>query len=122
MAVSPAAKVGMVTTAALVAIGAGLMWLTSFSFTQRGYQFTVTYSDVSGLMQGAPVMLMGVRVGKVDAVTPEDRLVHVKVGITDTKTHILEGSRFMIMSQGLVGEKTLEIFPPAPDQVAAEYL
>jgi phospholipid/cholesterol/gamma-HCH transport system substrate-binding protein len=122
MAVSPAAKVGMVTTAALVAVGAGLMWLTSFSFTQRGYQFTVTYSDVSGLMQGAPVMLMGVRVGKVEAVTPEDRLVHVKVGITDTKTHILEGSRFMIMSQGLVGEKTLEIFPPAPDKVAADYL
>lgn len=122
MAVSPAAKVGIVTTAALIAIGSGLAWLTSFSFTKQGYDFTVTYSDVAGLMEGAPVMLMGVRVGKVEKVTPEDRLVHVKVDITSNGTRILEGSRFMIMSQGLVGEKTLEIFPPAPTAVAADYL
>lgn len=122
MAVSPAAKVGIITTAALVTIGTGLAWLTSFSFTKQGYDFTVTYSDVAGLMQGAPVMLMGVRVGEVEAVTPEDRLVHVKVDIAKADTRILEGSRFMIMSQGLVGEKTLEIFPPAPTAVAADYL
>jgi hypothetical protein len=122
MAVSPAAKVGMVTTAALVVAAASLGWLTNFSFNRKGYDFTVAYSDVAGLLEGAPVMLMGVKVGKVEKIVPEDRMVYVKVDITDQGTRILQGSRYMIMSQGLVGEKSLEIFPPPPAKVAADYI
>lgn len=122
MAVSPAAKVGMVTTAALVVGAASLGWLTNFSLTKKGYDFTVAYADVAGLTEGAPVMLMGVRVGKVAHIAPEDRMVYVDVSIDKRDTRILQGSRYMIMSQGLVGEKTLEIFPPPPTQVAANYI
>ena len=77
MAFSPAAKVGLATIASVVVIGASLSWLVSLSFGPSGYDFDVQYKDVSGLMPGGGVMLMGVRVGKVVSVVPEEDMVRV---------------------------------------------
>jgi phospholipid/cholesterol/gamma-HCH transport system substrate-binding protein len=112
MAFSPAAKVGLATIASVAVIGAGLSWLMSLSFVRSGYDFDVQYKDVSGLMPGAGVMLMGVRVGKVLAVIPEEQMVRVHVHVFDPKIKIMKNGRFKIMSPGIVGEKNLEIFPP----------
>lgn len=112
MALSPAAKVGLTTLVAFGLMAGGLGWLTSMSFGPKGYDFTVTYKDVAGLMNGANVMLMGVRVGKVTAIEPQDRLVLVHVHVFSPSTHVEKNGRFKIMSQGLIGEKSIEIFPP----------
>ncbi|HEY9720762.1 MAG TPA: MlaD family protein [Oscillatoriaceae cyanobacterium] len=119
MALSPASKVAMVTVGGVVVLVAGLAWLTNFSFLHRGYEIEVVYTDVAGLMKGADVMLMGVRVGKVAEISPMERKVIVTAHITDQGTHLLRGSRFWIMSQGLVGEKSLEIFPPTDASTTA---
>jgi phospholipid/cholesterol/gamma-HCH transport system substrate-binding protein len=112
MAFTPAAKVGLATVASVAVIAAGLGWLMSLSLGSSGYDFDVHYKDVSGLMPGAGVMLMGVRVGKVLTVVPEDQMVRVHVHIFDPKIKIMKNGRFKIMSPGIVGEKNLEIFPP----------
>lgn len=119
MVFSPAAKVGIATVASIIAIGAGFTWLTNFSFTKKGFEFDVVYQDVSGLLPGANVMLMGVKVGKVETVIPQERTVLVHVHVLEDNVKILKRSRYKIMSQGIIGEKTLEIFPPAnkPDEV-----
>ncbi len=113
MVLSPAAKVGAVTLVSVVALAVGLSWLTGISVVRRGYDFQVTFHDVAGLMQGANVLLMGVKVGKVVVVTPQAREVNVRVHIFSDDVRILKSSRFKIMSLGLIGENALEIFPSA---------
>lgn len=122
MAITPAAKVGLATVAAAIVAGAGFAWLTNFSFGKQGYEFRVVYGDVAGLMEGAGVMLMGVKVGQVEEIRPEERRVVVKVRITRDDVKILDRARFMIMSQGIIGEKTLEIFPPTDVAARPDYI
>lgn len=102
----------MVTVATLVLAGVVGAWLVRFSPRPHGYQLDVLYHDVDGLMPGAPVMLMGVRVGRVLTVTPSARTVDVKAEISDSTTRILRGSEFHVDSQGLIGNMALQIFPP----------
>jgi phospholipid/cholesterol/gamma-HCH transport system substrate-binding protein len=109
---TPAARVGVVTLVTAVVLSLGMTWLTQFEFKPQGYRLKAVFGDVNGLVPGAGVYLMGVKVGRVIALTPEDRRVVVELEISDPKTRLLEESRFKILSKGLVGEKTLEIFPP----------
>lgn len=112
MAFSPAAKVGAATLASLIAIGAGLSWLTSFSLRPEGYDFNVAFADVAGLLKGANVYYMGVKVGKVTELAPHEHMVDVKVHVAASDTKLPANGRFKIMSMGIIGEKALEIFPP----------
>lgn len=112
MKLTPAARVGMVTLISAVVLSLGMSWLTQFSFKPQGYRLKAVFGDVNGLVPGAGVYLMGVKVGRVVALMPEDRRVIVELEISNPQTRILEESRFKILSKGLVGEKTLEIFPP----------
>ncbi|MNX69750.1 mce related protein [compost metagenome] len=112
MKLTAPAKVGALTVLSLAILVVGLSWLTQTSFRPRGYHLKVVFNDVDGLLPGANVLLMGVKVGRVAAVNPEERLVMVDAEISDRKTRIFEGSRFKILSKGIIGEKTLEIFPP----------
>ena len=112
MAISPAAKVGAATLGALVAIGTGLSWLTSFSLRPEGYDFEVAFAAVAGLLKGANVYYMGVKVGKVTQLEPHEAMVDVKVHVADSDTKLPANGRFKIMSMGIIGEKALEIFPP----------
>lgn len=119
MKLTPAARVGVVTLVSAVVLSLGMSWLTQFDFKPRGYRLKAVFGDVNGLVPGASVYLMGVKVGRVITLLPEDRRVVVELEISDPKTRILESSRFKILSKGLVGEKTLEIFPPEDPDVAS---
>lgn len=112
MKLSAAAKVGLITVLALVTMVAGLSWLTQVSLRPNGYKLRAIFADVNGLMPGANVLLMGVKVGRVTTLYTQDRTVVVDLEITDRKTRILEGSHFKILNKGIIGEKNLEIFPP----------
>lgn len=112
MKISPAAKVGVATVLGLALSVMAIGWLTQFRFKPQGYGLKVVYTDISGLMPGANVMLMGVRIGRVSGIDPHERTVTVDVEIQDPSIHLLKGSRFKILTKGIVGEKNLEIFPP----------
>ena len=118
MKLTPAARVGVVTLVTALVLSLGMSWLTQFSFKAQGYRLKAVFGDVNGLVPGAGVYLMGVKVGRVLTLTTEDRRVVVELEISNPKTRILEESRFKILSKGLVGEKTLEIFPPMDPEIA----
>lgn len=122
MKLSAAAKVGLVTVVALVLMVVSLSWLTQVSFRPQGYKLRAVFADVNGLMPGANVLLMGVKVGRVTALYPQDRTVVVDLEISDRKTRILEGSQFKILNKGIIGEKNLEIFPPEDASQKATFL
>ena len=84
-------------------------------FTQPKFRITVLFSNVGGLIEGAPVRLSGVNVGTVADInfldsTVEDRRVRVRLNILNKYRSQLEQKvRFSIKTEGILGEKLVEI-------------
>jgi len=119
MSLSTTARVGLLTWITIAATVGGLGWLTQLGTERAGYPLQIVFPDVNGLLPGANVLLMGVRVGRVKQITPRRHDVLVDLWITDPAVGILQGSRFKILNKGIIGEKNLEIFPPDDETVQA---
>jgi ABC-type transporter Mla subunit MlaD len=117
-----AIKVGIISLVSIGLVTGILIWLRGASFN-NGTQHTVTFTDVDGLQESAPVHLMGIRVGFVDKITPFLKDGRYRVNVTfhvdhpeldNHHTSIPRGSRLTIQQSGLIGEKFLEITPLRP--------
>lgn len=128
-------KVGalvLVSTALLVGFVA---LLGTFSVGER-VSIRVELADAGGLLAGAPVRIAGVRAGRVEVVeflvdsrtretAPKagELPVHVRVVASidaDKFPAIRQDSEFFVTSQGVLGEKYLEIRPGRPETPALE--
>jgi MlaD protein len=101
-----------VLTALLLGYGA-LCWWKSYSPLNPPQRFSVVFRDVASLNYQAPVFVDGVRVGSVDKIQirgSENVLVGLKVNTQ--KIAIPVGSRFIILPNGVVGAKYIEIILP----------
>ncbi|VAX37626.1 hypothetical protein MNBD_UNCLBAC01-1642 [hydrothermal vent metagenome] len=84
-------------------------------FTQKKFQIVVLYRDVGGLLDGAPVRLAGVNVGTVSKVSFLKEIVAgCRVGVVINifekyRTQLNKGARFFIRTEGILGEKLIEI-------------
>lgn len=112
MNLSTEAKVGSVSIIALLMLAYMIIHLGSFSFGDKGYQVQAVFSQVNGLRQGNALRYAGVDIGYVKEIEvfPEGVKVTfmIKPGVK-----IPEGSTFRIGSDGLVGEKHINITPPS---------
>ncbi|HZH40607.1 MAG TPA: MlaD family protein [Gemmatimonadales bacterium] len=70
--------VGGLVLAGLAVFVLGMFWLTGRSFSGKGFNARVAFTNVAGLKVGDPVMVSGVHRGRVLAVTL-DRVGHVTV-------------------------------------------
>ena len=83
--------------------------------TRPSFDVTVLYREVGGLSIGAPVALSGVNVGTVRSIDFLDkevdgRGVKVVMHVYDKYRKQLEkSSRFVIKTEGILGEKSIEI-------------
>jgi len=80
------------------------------------YLLQVQFLDASGIVEGAPVKLGGAKIGKVSA-TPalNESFTGVVIDLEIfAGIEIPQGSRFLIGSSGLMGDKLVEIEPPGP--------
>lgn len=119
MAITPpktaAVKVGILTIVSFICLFTVVIWLQGNRF-QDGRNYSALFRDVDGLQAGAPVQLMGIRVGFVDKVEPAvvDGKYYVRVAFTvlDEEAAVQRGSVLSLEQSGLVGEKFLEITPP----------
>lgn len=84
--------------------------------TQRKFQVEVLFRDVGGLIEGAPVQLAGVNVGTVADINFLDepyqgRRVMVRANIFDKyRKQLKQKVRFTIKTEGILGEKLVEIY------------
>jgi len=84
-------------------------------FTQPKFKITVLFRDVGGLIEGAPVQLAGVNVGRVSDISFLDkridgRRVKVEVSIFNRyRKQLTEDLQFSIKTEGILGEKLVEI-------------
>lgn len=123
---------------ALVLVSLGLLVgfvavLGTFSVGER-VPLWVELGDSGGLLAGAPVRIAGVRAGRVDAVTflvdasaarteGAGPPVHVRVEAlvdADKFPAVRTDSEFFVTSQGVLGEKYLEIRPGSPGAPTVE--
>ncbi len=115
------AKVGMLFIIAVllvVAFAYALGVVSPFSNTNTLY---VAYNFAGGIDVGSPVRVMGIKVGKVKAISfdpalkmPNGEEVKLKLEITVSKESwqtVRTDSKFFINLAGVIGEKFLEITP-----------
>ncbi len=104
-------KVGLMTLLTSAVLIYMVYVIGDFSFTERGYNFTISFYAVNGLSKGSNVSMSGVKIGKVTSIEIVDDQVYVHAYISDKKHHIRRKSTFTISSAGLMGEKYVEIMP-----------
>ncbi|UCC66414.1 MAG: MCE family protein, partial [Deltaproteobacteria bacterium] len=89
-------------------------------YFQRQYTLWVCYSNISGLMVGAPVRLAGLTVGRVSAIDfsedIEEKTIMVVMKINrEVRKRIREDSIATIQTMGLLGDKYVEITLGSPE-------
>jgi len=96
----------------------GLLVLTYFTFrvskwgliAERGYKLTVDFDTAGGLEPKSDVKMAGVPIGKVEAIELAGNRARLSLRIQE-KVHIPIDSVASIQTQGLLGEKYVEIQP-----------
>jgi len=85
-------------------------------FAAGGYEVQAVFTNCNGLRDGSAIMIAGVEVGRVKAITLEDYEAKVTLmlqhGVALQKDAIAS-----IRTKGLIGEKYVEITPGAADQM-----
>jgi len=112
MNLSTEAKVGSVSVIALILLAYMIVSLGNFNFGDKGYQVEAVFSQVNGLKQGNSLRYAGVEIGVIKdiAVVPDGVMVTCLV---HPGVQIPTGSIFRIGSDGIVGDKYINISPPA---------
>lgn len=107
------AKVGAFTLIGLALLAYMIVHLSGFSFSgSKGYNINVLFSQANGLRPGAVVRYAGVEIGTVKNVMAEEQGAKVVLSI-DPGTKITKKAQFVISSDGLMGEKFIDILPSA---------
>ena len=111
MNLSTEAKVGSVSVIAFILLAYMIIHLGNFSFGDKGYQVQAVFTQVNGLKQGNALRYTGVDVGRVKDIRVTADGVQVTFSVKPG-VKIPVGSTFSIGSDGLVGEKYINITPP----------
>ena len=101
-------RVGIIVFAAILALILGLLWLTETQVRDRGYTFEVIFPNASGLAEGDPVHVGGVRRGRVESVALRANDVLVTMHL-QSETQIRRDAKIAISDQGLMGQKFVAI-------------
>jgi phospholipid/cholesterol/gamma-HCH transport system substrate-binding protein len=114
-------KVGLVLLAALVILGAFVLFLGDLRL-DSGIRLNVDYNFSGAIQQGAPVKISGITVGRVEdlvfmAGQPNARgepiNVRLVLSVEERARPVLrERTEFFVNTQGLLGENYVEIVPP----------
>lgn len=104
-------KVGAITLGGAAILAAMITFLGTFSFGSDKYDILIDYPQVSGLMAGNMVRYAGVQVGTVKGLAVGNDGIEVTAEINDN-VQIPAEATFTIGSDGIMGEKFVDIQPP----------
>ena len=83
----------------------------------KGYEVSAVFSDVGGLRVGAPVVIAGVEVGRVDSIgLVEDYEARVVMRI-EPGLQLRDDAIASVKTRGLIGEKDIQISAGAADEI-----
>lgn len=104
-------KVGVFAIVGILVAIALVSFYGLVDFFDNNYQLRVVFDKVSGLHKGVKFDYAGVEIGKIkDIIINENKVVVVLEVEEDIK--IPEGAKFVIVSNGVMGDKSINIIPP----------
>ncbi|NQT06901.1 MAG: MCE family protein [Candidatus Omnitrophica bacterium] len=106
-------KVGIAVVVSLLLLLTLFYKMGNFDFTKKGYSVNVLFNFAGGISKNAPVRLLGVEVGKIEAIElqyDEETKVLVKLHI-DENTELRMDAKAYVSALGLMGEKYIELNP-----------
>jgi phospholipid/cholesterol/gamma-HCH transport system substrate-binding protein len=105
-------KVGLFVVLCLLGLGYLIVSSNKSNMKKGGYNIHVTFNDIAGLEEKAPVMLNGLEVGKVDDIDilydEAGTAITLKLWLDD-KAKVREDAVVSIKTLGLMGEKFIQI-------------
>ncbi|HKM16837.1 MAG: MCE family protein [Firmicutes bacterium] len=111
MQLSPEAKAGVTVLISIILFAAMAMAVGRIDLRRtEGIELVLSFENVGGLVEGAPVRYAGVNVGTVTAVQLAGSQVLVKARL-DRELLIPSDSRFILAASGILGDKYIEIQP-----------
>ncbi|MFN0151549.1 MAG: MlaD family protein [bacterium] len=110
-------RVGIVIFAAIVGLVIGLVWLTEAQVRDRGYTIEAIFPTAAGIAPGDPVLVGGVKQGRVKAVSLRAQDVIISL-LINSGTQIRRDAKITVADQGLMGTKIVSIsLGSSPDVV-----
>lgn len=102
-------KIGIFAVVMLLALWAGIRFLSGIDIFSRNITYYASYENVSGLQTAAPVTIHGVKVGTVESITFDPSKGNdVEVAISVKRQYRLpKDSRAVIYNDGLMGGKAI---------------
>jgi phospholipid/cholesterol/gamma-HCH transport system substrate-binding protein len=102
--------VGSVISAAMVVAVVGALWLKGINFGQAMTAVEVRVASVGQLMEGNPVVYLGVPIGRVSAIEVDTTGAFVRIALElEGNVRIDDQNRALIAPQSLFGDWQLEI-------------
>lgn len=118
-------RLGLVIIFGLVLFSIGIFWIGKKQFLfQSTFQLTADFPNVGGLIEGAVVRVGGIQKGTVRQInlpSRPDQSVKVVMDLANsTRAVIRKDSKASISSEGLIGDKYVEVSFGSPDAPAVQ--
>lgn len=111
-------KIGIVITIALAVLFLAILFAGNLEeLITRQASVYALFEDVKGMREGAPVWFSGVEVGSVKSIEfiPGDQIKVLSLIKYDVLKYLKKDSAAVIFTQGLLGDKYMEITPGTAD-------
>jgi len=103
-------KVGLTVIVSTLILIFGIIWGKEFRLKTNKYQLSLTFENVGGMVPGDPVMVNGVKEGKVLEIGWLDRQVLIKIELSNN-VPLYEDATFTITSFELLAGMKIEVNP-----------
>ena len=103
-------RVGLVVIAAVIILVATIIWIQGYRFGRNNYTVSVLFNEVGSLAKGDPVMVSGIKMGKVQDLALTDQGVKVDLTLSDNVI-LKEDATITVKNIGLMGERFLAVNP-----------
>jgi phospholipid/cholesterol/gamma-HCH transport system substrate-binding protein len=95
----------------IVALAWVLERVAADDFPRGAYELSAQFANVGGLKSGSPVLVAGVTVGRVEAITLDDHAAAIVRLRVRQNLHLSTDTIASIRTSGLIGEKFIALAP-----------
>jgi len=108
-------RVGFVVILALIIFVSAILWIQGYRFGKNNYKVSVLFDEVGSLAKGDPVMVSGIRKGKVYDLALTESGVKV-ILILSNDVILKEDAAITVKNIGLMGERFIAVRPGKGDR------
>jgi phospholipid/cholesterol/gamma-HCH transport system substrate-binding protein len=109
-------RVGILIITALVIFVGTIIWIQGYRFGQVNYRVRVIFNEVGSLEKGDPLMVSGIRMGKVADLDLVEGGVEVLLTLGN-EVILKKDAKFTVKNIGLMGERFVAVDPGKSDSL-----